>query len=419
MNTIDHRILIENRSSAVVWEQISDISKNPAWQTDCAGVSFLSSRKNGVGTRWRYTSKNKREYVIETTAWYDGLGYEYTIVDGGSYRECRGRIRLQEIAEGTIVRWTFNYEMKGFMGGVRNALAHRRTLEKDMIDSLKSFWRYMNQVKSSSDDFEARSLMRDAPNYEARSHYKPRHPSAIHEDELLAAEDITSPAPVITEPPVQEEDTKPHGIPKETPKVSPVPTVSGDQPVIEVATPEPEPDFMRAIPEPVTAPPEDTAKSPKEQQEALAVVEELPAEEAPTPPEPLPLESTTPKAEPIPAKEPVLPDVTPRLTSLTDTLPDAKVQAVFSGESSKRTTERDFPRVDTSEVSVFELFGLQKPSETQEVRAVEVEPAGVRMQLTPEPPLLDPLAATVVEHPLRQGLRLLMRRAKVKLRRPS
>ncbi|MBZ0277984.1 MAG: SRPBCC family protein, partial [Anaerolineae bacterium] len=311
MNTIDHRILIENRSSAVVWDQISDISKNPAWQTDCAGISFLSSRKNGVGMRWRYTSKNKREYVVETTAWYDGLGYEYTIVDGGSYRECRGRIRLQEIAEGTIVRWTFNYEMKGFMGGVRNALAHRRTLEKDMIDSLKSFWRYMNQVKSSTDDFAARSLMRDAPNYEARSHYKPRHPSAIHEDEHLAAEGVTSPAPVIAEPPVQEEDTKPHGIPKEPLKEMPARTSPEDQPVIEAVASEPEPDFMRAIPEPVAEPPEDTARSPKEQQEALAVVEEHPVEEPPlTPPEPLPPEPVTPKADPIPAKEPVLPDVT-------------------------------------------------------------------------------------------------------------
>ena len=141
MNIIDHRILVP-KSPELIWEYISSLDKNPTWQVECQSIALLSSRQDGAGTRWRYSNPKGHEFVIEVTAWYEGLGYEYTLVDGTSYRENKGRIRLQEIAEGTVIQWTFTYEMDGLLGGVRNAVLHKRQLENVMVDSLKRYGEY-------------------------------------------------------------------------------------------------------------------------------------------------------------------------------------------------------------------------------------------------------------------------------------
>lgn len=177
MTTIDQRILIPTAPD-VVWEYICDINNNLSWQVDYAAISFLSSRKQGSGARWRYTDKRRREFVIEITTWYDGLGYEYTFVDGEAFRENVGRIRLQEIPEGTVVQWTFSYEMGGLLGGLSNAMGKRRRLEKTMVNSLRELWQVMRQQRRNQ-PFESKSLMQEAPDVEARSRYRPRHPSSF------------------------------------------------------------------------------------------------------------------------------------------------------------------------------------------------------------------------------------------------
>ena len=58
----------------------------------------------------QFSGKGKNDVVVEISAWYDTLGYEYRIVDGAKFGENQGRIRLQEVAEGTLVRWIFQYE---------------------------------------------------------------------------------------------------------------------------------------------------------------------------------------------------------------------------------------------------------------------------------------------------------------------
>ncbi|MBL8163683.1 MAG: SRPBCC family protein, partial [Anaerolineae bacterium] len=204
MSQLDHRILIP-KSSEAVWQYLSDFANNPAWQTDCKTLSFLTSKRNSAGMRWRYTTASGREYVAETTAWYDGLGYEYTFVDGTPFRESKGRLRLQEIAEGTVVQWTFSYELGGVLGGLMNAVSARRQIESAMIDSLRLLWKEMQKV-SAEQPFEAKSLMRDALDYEARAQYKPRHTPV----KPPAGEVITQDAPAtIPEPPITEEDTRP------------------------------------------------------------------------------------------------------------------------------------------------------------------------------------------------------------------
>ena len=93
------------------------------------------------------------------------------------FRENKGRIRLQEIPEGTIVQWTFTYELGGVLGGMRNALGMSRQVDHTIADSLKTLWQKIKQSGAALAPHEAKSLMRDAPDVEARSAYQPRHPS--------------------------------------------------------------------------------------------------------------------------------------------------------------------------------------------------------------------------------------------------
>src|SRR5215213_728479 len=182
MTTIDHRILIP-AAPDVVWNYVSDITHNPDWQVDCTDVIFLTSRREGPGLRWRYAAPGGHEMVIAITAWYNGLGYEYYFVDGTPFRENKGRIRLQEIPEGTIVQWTFTYELGGLLGGMRNSLGMRRQIDQTISDSLKTLWQKIKQSTGASRVLEPKSLMRDAPDVEARSAYQPRHPSVVDVEE--------------------------------------------------------------------------------------------------------------------------------------------------------------------------------------------------------------------------------------------
>ena len=227
MTTIDQRILIPTPPE-VVWEYISDVRNNPRWQTDCTGVVFLTSKVSGPGTRWRQAIEKSGEQVIEITAWYEGLGYQYTYIDGVPFRESTARIRLQEIPEGTVVQWTITYEMGGLLGNVRSSLGLSRRLEAMLVTSLKALWKQVNESGSAQRNREAKSLMRDAPDAEARANYSPRHTPIV---DLRAEGEGEAPPPkrasepvmsqdsdakyrppagaVIPEPPVAEDDTRP------------------------------------------------------------------------------------------------------------------------------------------------------------------------------------------------------------------
>lgn len=200
MATIDQRILIP-ASQEAVWNFISDLSNNPSWQVDCKSVSFITSKRSGQGARWRMTNDRGRDAVAEITTWYNGLGYEYVFVDGVPFRSSRGRIRLQEIAEGTIVQWTFTYEMGGVLGGIRSPGRH---IETTMAESLKTLYRVLKR-KGGEGVHEVKSLMRDAPDVEARAHYKPRHLSVVVDSPRSSA----PPAALLAEPEISEGDAEP------------------------------------------------------------------------------------------------------------------------------------------------------------------------------------------------------------------
>ncbi len=395
MNILDHRILIPRpKSPETVWAVIGDLSKNPTWQVDCRSVSFISTMHTGVGVRWRYTTTGGRDYVAQTTAWYDGLGYEYKIVDGLALRENLGRIRLQEIPDGTVVQWTFSYEVGGVLGGMRNALSLRRQLESAMVDSLKTLWRVVNKINEVDKAHEARSLLRDAPDYEGRLQYKPRHPSA------KPVEENSSPShSPIVEPAFSDDDTRPRQ-PVVPPESSPEPEFLSEipsTPSITIIEAEQQPDTLIVL--------DDAQETSDEGSNQAVLLSEDDHIAKPIPSlldQPAIVEIAALAETPSPMTADIVPDV-PLVEPLqeTETLASEEAPTVIAPRHGK---------LDTAEVSVFDLFGLPKPSETQEIARV------VQSDMPTVP--LNRVVEIKVEPERRVGYRVILRRKSVKLRRP-
>lgn len=375
MKTIDHRILIPGPPDTV-WRIVSNIENNPHWQVDCARVHYLTSTRQGPGTRWRSTSRSGREYVIQVTAWYEGYGYEYVIVDGASYVQNRGRIRLQEIPEGTIVEWTFSYELGGVLSGVRNALSVRRRIDRSIAEDLRTLYTYLRNTRAEdATTHQAKSLMRDAPDAEQRSAYRPRHPSQV-EERFTPPPGEMERVPTIAEaePPIDEdEDTRPRPALRQTDEL-----------------PLREPDFLAGLPDA----PETPAPAPQPKAEPAPEAQTPPVEPAAAAPPP-----PAPAAAPAPVPE-----------------PEAEPATVEPVQFPGMPPIPEPSKLDTGAVSVFEVFGLPKPSETQQMRAIQAEEAARAAAATPE---ADPPAARATQEsarPPRMGLRILLRRKKRRLR---
>lgn len=397
MTILDHRILIP-KSPEKIWDFLSDISQNAAWQVDCADVSLLTSKRSGAGVRWRYTSTGGRSFVVETTAWYDGLGYEYTFVDGAPFKESKGRIRLQEIAEGTVVQWTLTYETSGMLAGVRNAIGLKRQFEGAMVDSLKNLWKVIQKVMPDDKPREIKSLMRDAPDYESRTQYRSRH-SPAKPDEEYQQHSFEQGVSSIVEPPVTLEDTRPR-VPvnvdtltveaaSESPEAHAAfrpefapqkPAVTVDDSLSEMAASIVEPDTTAEVADPFAA-----------------VAEEPPAPSAPVPS----VARTITQESYVVATEPISPVSEPASVEF------QKPTVVASSERVPSTA--DTVKMETGEMSVFDLFGIPRPSQTQEMRPVVIPEEVEKVLAQPE---------ASVPLPSRIGLRLVLRRKYVKIRRP-
>lgn len=394
MDTIDHRILV-HASPQVVWNYISNIENNPYWQVNCRDITFLTSAHSGQGVRWRQKPENGGEQVMEITAWYNQLGYEYIIVDGSSFARNQGRIRLQEIAEGTIVQWTFNYELGGLLGGLRNALIARRNIENAMIDSLWTLWRHLSN--SEDPDFQSRTLMRDAPDVEARARYEPRHPTITKADHLPINN-----SPIINEPPIDQDDTRPRPAvsPPVDPEPAPAPMASNEENYAE-------PDFLSGMSTAEmeqTIMPDDPFSVPDSSDDSIFA------------PPPTP---TSPEPKPV----------------VIDSQPPQESQPIEQTPESTPTPiiEPKFDVEDTSQISVFDLFGVTKPSETQEIQPVKIPDSvestetdtsdkakPVAQQETHIPSPTQPIPKRViVTSGKRTGKRYLLRQATIKVRRPE
>jgi uncharacterized membrane protein len=346
-NVIDHAIQIPVAPNHV-WELISNPENNPKWFTDCQSIAFLNSIRRGIGMRWRYKDKNGREYVTEITAWYEGLGFEYTIVDGVSYTPNKGRIRLQEVAEGTVVQWTFSYELTGLLGGLRNSLGIKRTLDTTIVESLRNLYRLAKDQYKELDIKSSRSLMRDAPNVQERATYQPKHPSVLQEGKpkltptpAVSLPPVSSDAlyarPALAEPPLADDDTRPN------PSVQTTAIQTDATPLPTAPSTVPTPTVLTTVPLTPIAP----------------TIAEIAKSEAPPPTTipPMPAPNT-----PTPTPEPIVPKI----------------------DLSK------LDKRDTATISVFELFGLPKPSETSEIKPVLQDSGEKEITKTTETPIVTP-----------------------------
>jgi len=359
MTALDHRILIPTPPQAV-WAYIGDLANLPEWQVDCEYMTFLSQKHQGIGTRWRQRAANRQEHVYEVVSWYDALGFEYTLIDGAPFKSVQGRIRLQEIPEGTIVQWSFNYELSGGMlGGLRNALSTERRQDKLMVDSLKTLWKQARRM-GTLDDYVPRSMMQDGlQDPQERASYTGKRVTQTHETILPPTSEAD--APVIPEPPVSDEDTRPR------PSVVDAEVLPTHEQASE-ATPPPSTDTIddnresvratdeheRFAPPERSTPPEAediTAQrqAMSEQQSFTPPTPPSPAEEA-TPPSPA--ATTPPDPEPTPAAQPPIED--------DETLP--------SGDNLAPQVP---PDQDTGEMSIWEVFGIPSPTDTQRMRAIQ------------------------------------------------
>lgn len=340
MTVIDHRILIP-KSPEKVWSIVSDLTRNTSWQTDCSNVTLLTSKRVGPNVRWRYVAHNGREYVMEITAWYDGLGYEYRYVDGAPFNQSQGRIRLQEIAEGTVIQWTLNYEIGGVLGGVRNAVGLRRQIESVMVDSLRKLWIVVKESSVDDKPREAKSLMRDAPEYEARIQYRSRFdsPKSGSVDGLEK----------LPEPPVADEDTRPHIV------VSPA-----DEPLLPTLTEEGGDSSGKQ--------PADVASVSMSQTDETEHSEDFPLAQ-------LNLAGEGKTEQPI----------------------STVTFEVMLPTTAGPILERDTSKLDTAEISVFDLFGVPRPGQPLQLETI--------------------VAPQKREQKRRSGLRIVLRHRHIRVRR--
>ena len=318
MNVIDLEILIP-ASPEFIWRFMGDLSAIPRWYEDVVSVSFLSTQREGRGTRWRHSTVKGNDVIVEINAWYDTLGYEYRVVDGTTFSDNQGRIRLQEVSDGTLVRWTYQYALGGVLGGIRNAMRLKRVTTNQIQDSLRNLHQLIVQESGGISTHEAKASMQDAPDVYERSSYEPRHTPAFQEAKAGNApsdEDTTLsehfPLPYDLEldaeplPAVVETDTKPNPVvlsagDSRLPDADPEPALEDTKPVeveaLLAPVPPPTPDIPQIEPEPAA-----------DEQTATDDIDE---------PEPLPLGTLHQPAD------------------------------------------------DSSRLSVFEIFGIQKPSESK------------------------------------------------------
>lgn len=209
-----------------VWAIIADSQTLPKWRVDCQAISILTARQFGVGMRRQCTPPQGKPKTEEITAWYEGLGYEYVLLDR-RYRSWVGRVRLQSAPEGTIVQWTITYEMAGIVNRLLNMIGGKAQFEEDCIASLNQLRRIMEGqgFAEGGDWMRKRQTLQPVPaivrsstqpidvNFEdSAADTKPRKPEGLAE--AIAESNF---APSVKLPPGMPESIKatpPQGTPK-------------------------------------------------------------------------------------------------------------------------------------------------------------------------------------------------------------
>ncbi len=381
MPLIDQRILIDTPPQTI-WDFISDPDKLTRWHAGYSGVSVLTTQRTGAGTRRRCTPAGGGKDVIEEiTAWVDGLGYEYTLIEGGPYRTLQGRLRLQPGPDGTTVQWTITYRPKGLFGLIQDQLKGRHQLAQMMADSLRQLRRQIDTLGVRMDEAQrAKMGIQGRLDANARAQYQRRY------------------AP----PPGLETAAPGDAIPGTAPTESPVVPMAAVPSFVADLTGE----SLEASPshkaDTQPRPPEGLREAIAAQQAAAKPEGSRAAEPHPAPPERIePPQEALPAQPPalIPAAPPpILPEPAvqparrePEHRRITPPHGIPAVQPSFAGEqpSDERPTKPKPPREtgapgapseiapaqppatlppqtpvhDTGEISIWEVFGVKRPSE--------------------------------------------------------
>ena len=341
MNLIDLEILIP-ASPEFIWRFLGDLQQIPRWQHNAEAVTFLSTQREGRGARWRQSMNKGPDRVVEVSAWYDTVGYMYQIVDGAAFSANQGHIKLREVPEGTLVRWTFQYELGGVIGGLRQAVGLKGSTAGQIQASLRNLHQLIAQQSGGISTHEAKASMQEAPDVRERSSYEPRHPSTYHDS---ARDDGTTQ--------LLGDDSQ-------------------EQPIA----------FAYDLPPMPALEDGDTQPNP------VALSARSIAEPAPALDDTKPIEIAVPIADSPPPAAPVRP-----------TAPPKKPPVIRKPQPQPRRTD-----VDITTMSVFEVFGLQKPSQaglnpdrepapTVDGPAREASPSPAPLEAAaPEPPDSSPPA---------------------------
>lgn len=398
MTLIDQRILVP-APIQVVWSVIANHSQLPRWRQDCKAVSLLSTRADGIGMRRRITPIKGKDLIEETIAWYDGLGYEYRLIDGANqFKSYTARLRLQPTPDGTIVQWTVSFETRGLLGKLFGNRRRRRKFEKTSAESLRQLRRYIEGMGIKIDhEYRQKVGVRSSPDANARQEYGAKL-SAQHQP-------ATSSAP-ITEPPLTTQSSQPTqpaqstssrlGIieppikPDDTPSIRPVSPPSFI--VDALMTPLPPTRKSQETPSVATfseKSDEDTRPNP------AVVIDKAPSVIAALPTKTAGTEATS--AQKLGSPPPSAP-------SKSDEQKSGLTTAKISKSPLRPITdevERDLPprpdlppptgKLDTGEISIWEVFGMNPPLVDAASTGEEVSKADASSQsqtLNPPPSAL-------------------------------
>jgi ligand-binding SRPBCC domain-containing protein len=418
---IDQRILI-NAPAEGVWQFLADPDKLTQWHAGYTNVSILTTQSIGVGTRRRCSLSTGKDVIEEITAWVDGLGYEYVVVDGGPYRSYQGRIRLQASPDGTSVQWTIAYQPKGLLGTIRDYLGGKRETAAMMAASLRQLRRAVDSLGLQFDeDYRARVGIQARLTANERAQYQRRYPPPPEVEAALSANAVppaaTEVVPATAEPSfvadLTEDDvdeshtadtqpTPPPGLREaiaaqeaEPPAAAPPPPTAPPEHAqfmrpapAEAATepPPPAPEPVALPPELIAPPPEviaeppppdpKPAQEPKRPTPPRGIPAVPPPEVIAEPPPPAPevvAESKRPTpprgipAVPPPAvitePPPPAPDVVEESRRPTPPRGISRDELKATELSPKPSLPPQTPVTDTGELSIWEVFGLKRPSE--------------------------------------------------------
>lgn len=352
MTLIDQRILI-NAPPQLIWEYLADPEKLVEWHAGYTSMSVLTTQQTGVGVRRRCAVTGGGKDVIEQiTAWVNGLGYEYRLVDGGPYRSFRGRFRLQPGPDGTSVQWTVEYTPRGLLGKLRDLLSGRKELTAMMAASLRELRQQITALGLRMDDaYRARLGIQGRLNAAERAQYQRRHPTPE------TAGIIQPPAPAETTPAPPDQPLPAHQEADTEPKPP-----AGLREALTAQQPEPLPP---PPPPAQIAPPEPLRSVVSDLPKTAPLSSPAPDHQRPTPPRGIPAVRPPTAAEERPSFAP------PRTAeTLTDRpTPPRGVTAAPSHDTAadeRPTLPPSLPRRDTSDLSIWEVFGIPRPSEQDE-----------------------------------------------------